>query len=148
MLIEQLLFENKYLAERVRQEKDEVSKLRKKVERLADLDNQCRMQQHRIRQLEAELTAPKELRVSVSGEQWIPCAERYPMKELREHMRQYDDDEVEVLVMVRGEDIATTLYFNGREFRDDVRAYEVDCWMPMPQPPLRAEELEDLFDGE
>ena len=70
---------------------------------------------------------------------WIPVTERLPDKELWEHQKLYDDD-LEVLVMIKGAKKATTLYYNeeGEFYAPDGNGatfYKVTHWMPLPEPP-------------
>lgn len=65
--------------------------------------------------------------------QWISVFERYPDKELEEVREAYGLENVEVLVMVEGANIATTLLYDGECFADPYGdPYRVVKWMPMP----------------
>ncbi|MBQ9166923.1 MAG: DUF551 domain-containing protein [Oscillospiraceae bacterium] len=100
------------------------SKIRKKLEDIADeIADTLESQQKRIAELEAE-------------RRWIPVTERLPDKELWEFQKRYNQDAVEVLVMIKGAKTATTLYYNDEgDFCDeDDRSWLVTHWMPMPEP--------------
>lgn len=73
--------------------------------------------------------------VTVQG--WIPVTERPPDKEYWEHQKKYGQDQMEVLVMIKGARTATTLYYDDDgDFIDDTGdAWLVTHWMPLPQPP-------------
>lgn len=68
---------------------------------------------------------------------WIPVTERLPDKELWEYQKKYDQDNMEVLVMIKGAKEATTLYYdNDGDFNDENgESWLVTHWQPMPEPP-------------
>lgn len=67
---------------------------------------------------------------------WIPVTERLPDKELWEYMKKYNQDNMEVLVMIKGAKEATTLYYDddGDFCDDEGNAWLVTHWMPLPEP--------------
>ena len=70
--------------------------------------------------------------------EWISVDERLPDEELNQIKRLFPgENEVEVLVMIEGAYIATTLYWDGEKFYDETSTYEVTHWMPLPAPPDR-----------
>jgi len=77
----------------------------------------------------------------VTVQRWIPVTERLPDKELLEYQKKYDQDNMEVLVMIKGAKEATTLYYdNEGDFIDENDdAWLVTHWQPMPKPPKEDE---------
>lgn len=73
----------------------------------------------------------------VTVQQWIPVTERLPDKELWEYQKKYDQDNMEVLVMIKGAKEATTLYYdNDGDFNDENgESWLVTHWQPMLTPP-------------
>ena len=76
----------------------------------------------------------------VTVQRWIPVEERLPDKELLEHQNQYEDEDLEVQVMIKGSKRPTTLFYNdeGEFYAPDGDGgifYLVTHWMPMPEPP-------------
>ena len=73
----------------------------------------------------------------VTVQQWIPVTERLPDKELWEYQKKYDQDNMEVLVMIKGAKEATTLYYDDDgDFNDENgESWLVTHWQPMPTPP-------------
>lgn len=68
--------------------------------------------------------------------EWISVDEKLPDEELNQIKRLFPgENEVEVLVMIEGAYIATTLYWDGEKFYDETSTYEVTHWMPLPVPP-------------
>lgn len=70
---------------------------------------------------------------------WIPVTERLPDKEFWEHQKQFEDEDLEVLVMIKGAKLPTMLLYNAEgEFYeqscDGTIFYIVTHWMPMPEP--------------
>lgn len=72
---------------------------------------------------------------------WIPVEERLPYAEWDEHVAKYPDEDLEVLVMIKGAKEPTTLYFNDE---GEFYAYDGYCggtfylvthWMLKPKPP-------------
>ena len=63
------------------------------------------------------------------GNKWISVEERLPNCN--------GNDDIEVLVFIKGALTATTLYFEGSsgEFFDERNVYDVTHWMPLPEPP-------------
>lgn len=70
--------------------------------------------------------------------EWISVDERLPDEELNQIKRLFPgENEAEVLVMIEGAYIATTLYWDGEKFYDETSTYEVTRWMPLPAPPAK-----------
>ncbi len=70
--------------------------------------------------------------------EWVSVEERLPDEELKRFKELFpEENEVEVLVMIQWADTATTLYWDGEKFYDEMRSYEVTHWMPLPAPPDR-----------
>ena len=74
------------------------------------------------------------------GNKWIPVAERLPYAELNDHVNKYPEDHFEVLVMIKGAKIPTTLCFEDGEFYFPYgeyggAIYPVTHWMLLPKPP-------------
>ena len=91
-------------------------------------------QAKRIGELEAELAKLRE------ENRWIPAEERLPDEEYAAALAQGDED-VMVIAMIRGGDVATALRYDGDIgvffTVDDVEliAYTVSHWKPMPKRP-------------
>lgn len=67
------------------------------------------------------------------GNRWISVAERYPDKELEAVHAAYGLLTVEVIVVIEGALIPTTLLWDGESFGDSCgEPYRVVKWMPMP----------------
>lgn len=72
---------------------------------------------------------------------WIPVTVRLPDKELEEHREKNDEDDLEVIVMIKGAKEPTTLFYDEEGefygvFEDgETVFYLVTHWMPMPNPP-------------
>ena len=73
---------------------------------------------------------------------WIPVTERLPDKEFWEHQARYEDEDLEVLVMIKGAKLPTMLYYNdeGEFYAYDMTDggqtfYLVTHWMSLPEPP-------------
>lgn len=68
---------------------------------------------------------------------WIPVTERLPDKELWEYQKKYNEDNMEVLVMIKGAKEPTTLHYGDEgDFDDDEgNSWLVTHWMPLPEPP-------------
>lgn len=72
---------------------------------------------------------------------WIPVEERLPYAEWDDHVAKFPDEDLEVLVMIKGAKRSTTLFFNdeGEFYAPDGDCggtfYIVTHWMPMPNPP-------------
>ena len=71
---------------------------------------------------------------------WIPVTDRLPDKELLEHQKQYEDEDLEVQVMIKGAKRPTTLFYNDEgEFyemhADGATFYLVTHWAPLMEPP-------------
>lgn len=72
--------------------------------------------------------------------EWLSVEERLPDEELNQIKRLFPgENEVEVLVMIEGAYIATTLYWDGEKFYDETSTYEVTHWMPLPKSPKEDE---------
>lgn len=75
--------------------------------------------------------------------EWLSVEERLPDEELNQIKRLFPgENEVEVLVMIEGAYIATTLYWDGEKFYDETSTYEVTHWMPLPAPPEKEHDHE------
>ena len=75
--------------------------------------------------------------------EWLSVEERLPDEELNQIKRLFPgENEVEVLVMIEGAYIATTLYWDGEKFYDETSTYEVTHWMPLPAPPKKERDHE------
>lgn len=74
-------------------------------------------------------------------EKWIPVTDRLPDKEFWEYQEKYGQDNMEVLVMIKGARAATTLYYDDEgDFCDeDGATWLVTHWQPMPRPPKEDE---------
>ena len=75
---------------------------------------------------------------------WIPVTERLPDKEFWEHQKQFEDEDLEVQVMIKGAKRTTTLLYNAEgefyEIHDDgVTFYVVTHWAPLMEPPKEVE---------
>lgn len=71
---------------------------------------------------------------------WIPVTDRLPDKEFWEFQKQYEDEDLEVQVMIKGAKRPTTLYYNDEgEFYsmdgDGPTFYLVTHWAPLMEPP-------------
>lgn len=76
----------------------------------------------------------------VTVQKWIPVTERLPDKEFWEHNKLYEDEDLEVQVMIKGAKRATTLLYNAEgEFyatdADGGTFYVVTHWAPLMEPP-------------
>lgn len=74
---------------------------------------------------------------------WIPVSERLPDKEFWEHHKQFEDEDLEVQVMIKGAKRPTTLLYNAEgEFYemhgDGATFYIVTHWAPLMEPPKEA----------
>lgn len=67
--------------------------------------------------------------------EWVSVEEKLPDEELKRLKELFPgENEVEVLVMIQGAYTATTLYWDGEKFYDEMSSYEVAHWMPLPAP--------------
>ena len=73
---------------------------------------------------------------------WIPTEDRLPDRELEEFREKFGwEGDPELLVMIKGAKVPTTLYYNeeGEFYSIDTDGndtyYVVTHWMPMPFPP-------------
>lgn len=71
---------------------------------------------------------------------WIPVTERLPDKEFWEHQKRFEDEDLEVQVMIKGACRPTTLLYNAEgEFYemhgDGATFYIVTHWAPLMEPP-------------
>lgn len=87
--------------------------------------------------------APTVDAVEVVRGQWIPVTERLPDKEFWEHQKQFEDEDLEVLVMIKGARLPTMLLYNAEgefyeQHSDGQTFYIVTHWKPMPEPPETA----------
>lgn len=78
--------------------------------------------------------------VSEEVNRWIPVTERLPDKEFWEHQKLFEDEDLEVQVMIKGAKRATTLLYNAEgEFyemnADGPTFYLVTHWAPLMEPP-------------
>ena len=76
---------------------------------------------------------------------WIPVSERLPDKEFWEHQKQFEDEDLEVQVMIKGALRPTTLLYNAEgEFYemhgDGATFYVVTHWAPLMEPPKEVKE--------
>ena len=72
----------------------------------------------------------------VTVQEWIPTSEKLPERytiKVEEGFYEF----LEFNVMIGAAELPTTLCFNGKEWisRDGGDAYDVRCWMPLPEPP-------------
>ena len=68
--------------------------------------------------------------------EWVSVEERLPDEELKRFKELFLwENAVEVLVMIQGAYTATTLYWDGKKFNDEMSSFEVTHWMPLPAPP-------------
>lgn len=96
---------------------------------------------------EDEYIADTLLDNGVTVQEWIPVKERKPDKEFWEHRNMYKDEDLEVLVIIKGAKMATTLLYNaeGKFYSPDdmgrynlvhgATYYAVTHWMPLPTAP-------------
>lgn len=80
----------------------------------------------------------------VTVQEWIPVTERLPDKEFWEHQKRFEDEDLEVQVMIKGAKRPTTLLYNAEgefyEIHDDgVTFYVVTHWAPLMEPPKEVE---------
>jgi hypothetical protein len=71
---------------------------------------------------------------------WIPVAERLPDKEFWEHQKRFEDEDLEVQVMIKGAMRPTTLFYNAEgefyeQHSDGQTFYIVTHWAPLMEPP-------------
>lgn len=70
-----------------------------------------------------------------AGPKWTSTAERLPVEEAIQYIRQHDELP-EYLVWIKGGAAPTTLYFTGDAWVDDeCTHYSVTHWMPLPELP-------------
>lgn len=68
--------------------------------------------------------------------EWISVKERLPEEEWKKYLALYNDDGLEIICMIAGAKIATSLYYDGTGFRDCFFDYlPVTHWMYLPEPP-------------
>ena len=68
--------------------------------------------------------------------EWISTKNRLPSDSIDDIRVKYPDDLPELIVMIDGASLATTLYWDGEHFVDDCNNwYNVTHWMTMPEPP-------------
>lgn len=88
-----------------------------------------------LEELAAEVTRLRE------GRRWIPTSERLPYPERDTYSTRFPDEDIEVLVMIKGGKVPTALRFNDEgefyAYDDNGSAtfYPVTHWMPMPKGP-------------
>ena len=80
----------------------------------------------------------------VTVQDWIPVTERLPDKEFWEHQKQFEDEDLEVQVMIKGAKRPTTLLYNAEgEFYemdgDGATFYVVTHWASLMEPPKEDE---------
>lgn len=75
-------------------------------------------------------------------ERWIPVSERLPNED--EFIKSYRRNKyaAEFIVMIKGANRPTTLYFtHDGWWTDNMKdRYDVTAWMPLPEPYLESEE--------
>ena len=76
----------------------------------------------------------------VTVQRWIPVTERLPDKEFWEHQKLYEDEDLEVQVMIKGSLRPTTLLYNAEgefyeQHSDGQTFYLVTHWAPLMEPP-------------
>lgn len=98
---------------------------------------------HFLNGVESVLEWAQTLPTLTPPNEWISVDERLPDEELNQIKRLFPgENEVEVLVMIEGAYIATTLYWDGEKFYDETSTYEVTHWMPLPAPPEKEDSHE------
>lgn len=98
---------------------------------------------HFLNGVESVLEWAQTLPTLTPPNEWISVDERLPDEELNQIKRLFPgENEVEVLVMIEGAYIATTLYWDGEKFYDETSTYEVTHWMPLPAPPKKEHDHE------
>lgn len=108
--------------------------------RIAELEAELKEEMYRHdRVQDFEVAEAQELAKLREERRWIPVEERLPDKEFWEHQKRFDDD-LEVMVMIKGAKLPTTLcYTADGDFyamaEDGVTFYLVTHWKPMPEPP-------------
>lgn len=80
----------------------------------------------------------------VTVQQWIPVTERLPDKEFWEHQKRFEDEDLEVQVMIKGALRPTTLLYNAEgefyeQHSDGQTFYLVTHWAPLMDPPKEVE---------
>ena len=80
----------------------------------------------------------------VTVQRWIPVTERLPDKEFWEHQKQFEDEDLEVQVMIKGALRPTTLLYNAEgefyeQHSDGQTFYLVTHWAPLMEPPKEVE---------
>lgn len=101
--------------------------------------NGCEMKPEWQRTMDVCRVAVEALREQ-EQRRWIPVTERLPDKEFWDPDRPDEDEDLEVLVMIKGAKMATTLFYNaeGEFYSMDEYGYNfyvVTHWMPLPEPP-------------
>lgn len=141
-VVEALMKENVRLSDELKLCKSQKDRL---SDRVRELETQCRVQQNELSDLRSALSQPSEIRID-THDQWISVSDRYPVKELAKSIQEFGENDVEVIVMIDGADVATTLYYDGHDFRDaDGDTYHVTAWMPLPDVYIPERQL---YDGE
>lgn len=81
-------------------------------------------------------------RKTVTEQRWIPVSERLPNED--EFIKSYRRNKyaAEFIVMIKGANRPTTLYFtHDGWWTDNMKdRYDVTAWMPLPEPYLESEE--------
>lgn len=77
----------------------------------------------------------------IVNQQWIPVAERLPIREYKRYRKIYDSDP-EFLVVIRGAAMSTVLLFHIDEegkhhWHDGENIYPVSYWRYLPPAPMR-----------
>ena len=86
----------------------------------------------RIRLLRDAATVIETLHPNGSG--WIDVDKRRPDAELERVRSQFGEGSVQVIVLILGATLSTTLEYDGEGFKDDSgHPYRVVKWMPMPE---------------
>ena len=109
--------------------------------RIAELEAELKEERYRHDRLQDFEVAEAQVLAKLREERrWIPVGERLPDKEFWEHKKLYEDEDLEVQVMIKGAKRATTLLYNAEgEFyamhNDGETFYVVTHWRPLPEPP-------------
>ena len=82
--------------------------------------------------------------IPLMPDRWIPVTERLPDKEFWEHQKRFEDEDLEVQVMIKGALRPTTLLYNAEgefyeQHSDGQTFYLVTHWAPLMDPPKEVE---------
>lgn len=75
---------------------------------------------------------------TVQGE-WLAPDDLLLKTLLQKHKERNGEEELEVIVLIRGATVATTAIFDGAVFYDGFDPVPVEWWMPLPEPPKKSE---------